>query len=66
MVVVSTLNRVVRISRDKFFGFVEFSSRIWAKKIGKEAVGRGINWGFSPPHSLAQGGEGGSDAVLSL
>ena len=22
------------------------------KKNGKEAVGRGINWGFSPPHTL--------------
>jgi hypothetical protein len=20
--------------------------------MGKEAVGRGINWGFSPPHTL--------------
>ena len=25
---------------------------IWAKKNGKEAVGRGINWGFSSPHTL--------------
>jgi len=22
------------------------------KKNGKEAVGRGIDWGFSPPHTL--------------
>ncbi len=22
------------------------------KKMGKEAVGRGVNWGFSPPHTL--------------
>ncbi len=28
---------------------------IWGnlgKKNGKEAVGRGIDWGFSPPHTL--------------
>jgi len=30
--------------------------------MGKEAVGRGIDWGFFlSPHSLAQGGEGGKD-----
>jgi len=23
-----------------------------SKKNGKEAVGRGIDWGFSPPHTL--------------
>jgi len=28
------------------------SVRIWAKKMGKEAVGRGIDWGFSSPHTL--------------
>ena len=25
---------------------------IKSKKMGKEAVGRGINWGFSSPHTL--------------